>query len=158
MRQRAETVRNLTGDNRFDSLATRLAQYRGTRDDIEGVISLATNKPPRDWVDRDVDNVSVELAAMAQKFLQAEVFVRLKGRTGGRIAVGVYISDPRYPEPQTREVELDVQDQEAAKALSLRLGALLDAEGVSREVSLAALANLGLTLSDIGPILPEVTE
>lgn len=159
LRRRAETVRNLTGDYRLDALATRLAQYRGDRADIEGLASLAANKPPRDWVDRDVDNASVELAALAQKFLKAELFVRLKGRTGGRVAIGVYISDPRYPEPQTQEVELTVADHEVAETLSRRLGALLEAEGASRDVALAALANLGLALHGAKPsAFPEAAE
>lgn len=159
LQRRAEAVRNLTGDLRLDALATRLARYRGERADIEGLAGLAANKPPRDWVDRDVDNASVELAALAQKFLKAELFVRLKGRTGGRVAIGVYISDPRYPEPQTQEVELTVADQEVAETLSLRLGALLDAEGASRDVALAALATLGLALHGAKPTLfPEAAE
>jgi hypothetical protein len=158
LRSRAETVRNLTGNYRLDALATRLAQYRGSRDDIEGLASLAANKPPRDWVDRDVDNARVEIAALAQQFMKAELYVRLKGRTGGRIALGIYISDPRYPEPQAQEIELAADDREAAEALSHRLSALLDAEGVSRDVALAALAKLGLSLSGSKPAIIEAAE
>lgn len=158
IRRRAEKVRNLTGNYRLDAMATRLTQYSGTIEDIEGLASLAANKPPRDWVDRDVDNARVELAALAQQFLKAELFVRLKGRTGGGVALGIYISDPRYPEPQAREVELTEGDREAAELLSARISALLKAEKASRDLALAALANVGLSLDGSEPALPEAAE
>lgn len=148
---RAESVRNLTGNYRLDALATRLAQYRGSREDIEGLASLAANKPPRDWVDRDVDNARVGLAALAQQFLKAELFVRLKGRRDGRVALGIYISDPRYPEPQAQEVELTATDRDAADGLRRRIAGLLESEGASRDVALAALAYVGLSLQGLEP-------
>lgn len=151
LHRRAESVRDLTGNYRLDALATRLAQYDGSTDDIEGIASLAANKPPRDWVDRDVDNARVELAALAQQFLKAELYLRLKGREGGRVAFGIYISDPRYPQPHAQEVELSAGDRQTAENLASRMSALLREQHASRDIALAALASLGLSLS--GPTL-----
>src|SRR3546814_11848310 len=69
------------------------------------------NKPAKDWVDRDVDAARVELAALAQQFLRAEGFARLKDRPDGRVAMAVYISDPNYPEPTACEVAVSSGDQ-----------------------------------------------
>lgn len=149
LRRRAENVRNLTGNYRLDALATRLTQFTGRSDDMEGLGSLAANKPPRDWVDRDVDNARVELAALAQQFLKAELFARLKGREDGRVALGIYISDPRYPEPQAQEIELTASDRKTAEGLASRMGALLREQGATRDISLAALASLGLSLNRV---------
>ena len=77
---RAETVRGLTGNYRLDAFATRLATFNGKIDEIEGIASLAASKPPRDWVDRDIDQATVEIAALAQAFVKAESLAHVKGR------------------------------------------------------------------------------
>ncbi|NJC41045.1 hypothetical protein GGQ87_001303 [Brevundimonas alba] len=147
LRRRALDVKGLTGNFRLDALATRLSTFEGDIADMEGFAVLAANKPTRDWVDRDLDAASVELAALADQFLKAEIFQRLKGREGGRVAMAVYISDPDYPEPQSHEIQVSAAERETADALALRINDLLRAEGVSPDVALAAVASLGLILS-----------
>lgn len=146
LQRRSINVQGLTGNFRLDALATRLSTYTGRLDELEGLASLAANRPPRDWVDRDIDAARVELAALAQQFLKAEGFGHLKGRADGRIGVAVYISDPAYPEPQTHEIDLSSSDRLIADALSARLHALMVAEGATRDIAIAAIANLGLAL------------
>lgn len=147
LRRRAASVKGVTGNFRLDALATRLSTYEGTLEELEGISSLAANKPPRDWVDRDIDAASVELAALAQQFLKAEIFQRLKGREGGRVAMAVYISDPDHPEPKAREITVSAAERAEAGVLAQRLRALVEANGASPEVALAALADLGWALS-----------
>ena len=146
LQRRALNVLGLTGNFRLDALATRLSTYTGRIEELEGLASLAANRPPRDWVDRDIDAARIELAALAQQFLKAEGFGHLKGRTDGRIGVAVYISDPAYPEPQTHEIDLSPPDRLIADALSARLQAIMTAEGATRDIAIAAIANLGLAL------------
>lgn len=146
LRRRSVNVQGLAGNFRLDALATRLATYTGRIEEVEGLASLAANRPPRDWVDRDVDAARVELAALAQQFLKAEALGHLKGRADGRVGVAVYISDPSYPEPQVQEIDLSSADREIAQALAVRLRAMMASEGVSREVAIAAVASLGLGL------------
>lgn len=157
LQHRAKNVQGLAGNFRLDALATRLLGFTGSVEDIEGIASLAANKPPRDWVDRDVDAARVELAVLAQQFLKAEGFGRLKDRVDGRVAFAVYISDPRYPEPQSREIELTPEERRIAEALAGRMGALLESQGATYDIAIAALASLGLSLGqpaapDIAPI------
>lgn len=146
LRRRSINVKGLAGNFRLDALATRLSTYAGQLEEIEGLASLAANRPSRDWVDRDVDAARVELAALAQQFLKAEALGHLKGRTDGRVGLAVYISDPAYPEPQIQEIDLSSTDQDIADALASRLRALMVSEKVSHDVALAALARLGLGL------------
>lgn len=146
LRRRSLNVQGLAGNFRLDALATRLATYTGRIEEVEGLASLAANRPPRDWVDRDVDAARVELAALAQQFLKAEALGHLKGRADGRVGLAVYISDPAFPEPQVREIDLCSSDREIANALAARLRAVMTSEGVSREVAIAAVASLGLGL------------
>jgi hypothetical protein len=146
LRRRATNVQGLTGNFRLDALATRLSSYMGRIEEVEGLASLAANRPPRDWVDRDVDAARVELAALAQQFLKAEGFGHLKNRADGRVGMAVYISDPAYPEPQAHEIDLSAGDRVIADALADRLLGLMRAEGTTREIAIAAIAHLGLVL------------
>lgn len=147
LRRRSQNVRGLTGNFRLDALATRLSTFSGSLEEIEGIASLAANKPPRDWVDRNVLEARIELAALAQQFLKAESFARVDKRPDGRVAVAVYISDPDLPEPQAQEIELSASDRAIADALALELAALLDGRGASHEVAVATVASLGLRLA-----------
>lgn len=147
LHRRAANVPGLTGNYRLDALATRLSTFGGDLEEIEGIASLAANKPSRDWVDRDVDAARIELAALSQQFLRAEGFGHLKGRTDERVTMVVYVSDPSYPEPITSEIELDPAERQGADALCLKLAALLKNEGVASNVALGAVAKLGLSLN-----------
>jgi hypothetical protein len=147
LHRRAANVRGLSGNFRLDALATRLSTFEGSLEEIEGIASLAANKPSRDWVDRDVDAAKIELAALAQQFLRAEGFGHLKGRTDGRVTMVVYMSDPSYPEPVTSEIQLDPAERQKAEELYLKLAALVGREGAADNVALGALAKLGLSLN-----------
>lgn len=147
LQRRAGAVKGLTGNFRLDALATRLAAFDGTIEDVEGIASLAANKPPRDWVDRDVDAARIELAALAQQFLRAEGFGHLKGRADGRVTMVVYLSDPDFPAPAAPEIELDPAERRQADLLALKLAKILGQEGAATNVALGALAKLGLQLS-----------
>lgn len=146
LHRRAATVRGLSGNFRLDALATRLMTYEGAIEEIEGLGSLAANKPSRDWVDRDVDAARIELAALAQQFLRAEGFGHLKGRADGRVTMVVYMSDPSYPAPATPEIELDPAEDLQATKLANKIAAIVEKEGAAQNIALGALAKLGLSL------------
>lgn len=155
LKRRAKNVRGLTGNFRLDALATRLTSFDGRLEEIEGLASLAANRPCRDWVDRDVDAARIELAALAQQFLKAEGLGHLKGRGDGRLTLVVYMSDPDYPEPVASEVELDAIERKAAEELSAQLAALITKAGAADNVALGALAKLGLSFAPRAPLANE---
>lgn len=147
LQRRAASVRGLSGNFRLDALATRLTTFEGDLEEIEGLGSLAANKPSRDWVDRDVDAARIELSALAQQFLRAEGFGHLKGRADGRVTMVVYMSDPMYPAPAASEIDLDENENRQADELARRLAAMVIKEGVPNNIALGALAKLGLSLT-----------
>jgi hypothetical protein len=147
LRRRAAAIVGVSGNFRLDALATRLKSYEGKEDEIEGIASLAANKPSRDWVDRDVDAARVELAALAQQFRRVEGLCHLKGRSDGRTTFTVFISDPDYPEPAAPEIELDADERRHADELARKLAELIGRDGASHQIALGALAKLGLSLS-----------
>lgn len=153
---RAEAVKGLTGNYRLDAFATRLATYAGEEEEIEGLASLAANKPPRDWVDRDIDHARVEIAALAQEFVRSEAFAHVKGREDGRVKMAIFISDPNRPSPVKPDFDIGAAEQRRARQLADQLEQLVGDAKVDRNVALAALAELGarLTQADLQTVLP----
>ncbi len=150
---RAETVRGLTGNYRLDAFATRLTSYTGTEEEIEGIASLAANKPPRDWVDRDIDQARIEIAALAQEFARAEGFAHVKGRGDTRHAISVIFGDPTRPSPVTSEFDIAVNQQSEVDQLVTAFAAVVAKTNPSRDIILAALVELGSQFTEHLPVV-----
>lgn len=148
LRARCQTVSGLSGNLRLDALATHLISFTGDVSEIEGIASLAANKPPRDWVDRDIDAAKIELAALAQQFLQAEGFAHLKGRGDRRTSMAIYISDPNFPAPASPSVELSDEERQTAEALAREIEDYLKLSKASPTVAFGAIARLGFTIAN----------
>lgn len=147
LQQRAKLVFNLTGDFRLDAFASRLTEYDGSIEAIEGVASLAANKPPRDWVDRDLDVARLEIAQLAQKFNQAEVFARVKGRDDYQHAVGFVVGMPGAPKPIVEQFAISGDESSAVSDVADQVRSVLTTAGVSERIALAALARVGSELA-----------
>ena len=145
MRDRAENIRQLAGDFRLDAFVGRLARFDGTDESFEGIASLAANKPPRFWVDPDLDHAAIELADLAQKFLRAETYARVKGRPDKRQAMAVVIGIDGRPAPLVEEFDVADADRAAINDLIKRVAdALAEADTSRRSIILAALAELSM--------------
>lgn len=143
LRDRAANIKELAGDFRLDAFVGRLAQFEEANSDIEGIASLAANKPPRDWVDPDVDRAAIEIADMAQKFIRAETFARIKGRPQKREAMAVVVGLHGRPSPILEEFAIGDADRAAVNELVGRVNAALEEADTSRRnIILAALAEL----------------
>jgi hypothetical protein len=143
LRERAENIRQLAGDFRLDAFAGRLAQFDGSEESFEGIASLAANKPPRDWVDPDLDRATVELAELAQKFLRAETYARVKGRPDKRHAMAVVVGIDGRPTPVLEEFQVVETDRAEIDVLIAQVRDVLEKSQLKqRNVILAALAEL----------------
>jgi hypothetical protein len=143
LRERAENIRQLAGDFHLEAFVGRLSQFDGTDTAFEGIASLAASKPPRDWVDPDLDRAAIDLADMAQKFLRAETFARVKGRREKRHAMAIVLGMDGRPAPLLEEFDIADADRDAVNNLIERVAAALDhADTSRRSIILAALAEL----------------
>ena len=151
LRARSANIRDLGGDHRLEAFVVRLAQFEGREEDVEGLAGMAVNKPPRDWVDADIDRASVELAALAQRFIRAEAFARVKGRKDKRHAMAVVVGMGGQPKLVHDEFEITERDQSEVRSLIDRVdGTLRDNGQERRNVILAALAELSARYLDSG--------
>jgi hypothetical protein len=150
LRARAEVLTNVTGDLRQDAFATRLVNHDGSKASIEGILSLAANKPPRDWNDRDIDHALLDIAQAALRFRQAEAFASVKGRKPTTEAFAVVIGAGAQTKTVSRSFSIPDRHREAVESMADKLATTLRAGGHSTEILLAALAKAGMrvTLED----------
>ncbi|WP_422384238.1 ATP-binding protein [Roseibium album] len=147
LRSRAENIKQLSGDFQLDAFIGRISTFQGLQSDVEGLLSLAANKPLRDWVDPDLDRASVELADLAQRFLRAETFARVKGRADKRHAMAVVVGINGHPTPLVSEFHISDEHKNAVDKLVVDIQKTLSsAKGLKREVLLAALAETSAAL------------
>lgn len=143
LRARAENIRELGGDHRLEAFIVRLSRFEGSDDDIEGLSSLAVNKPPQAWVDPDIDRATLETAAMAQRFLRAEAFARVKGRADKRHSMAVVVGLEGAQSTLHDEFAVADLDRPQIESLASRLeGVLRGTKELRREVVLAALVEV----------------
>jgi len=143
LRCRAENIHQLTGEFRLDAFIVRLKGFNGNEEDIEGIASLASSKPPRDWVDADLDRASIEIADMAQRFIRAEAYARIKGRSDKRQAMAVVVGMNGRPTPVAGEFTVKDTDRSAIVNVITQIEyALVKSNQHGRNIILAALAEL----------------
>ncbi len=143
LRERAENIKQLAGDFRLDAFVGRLSRFDGSNENFEGIASLAANKPSRDWIDPDLDRAVIELADMAQRFLRAETFARVKGRPDKRQAMAVVIGIDGRPTPLLEEFDIADSDRAAVNDLTEYVATAVEKAGADRRnIVLAALAEL----------------
>ncbi len=143
LRARAENIKQVGGDFRLDAFIGHLSRFNGLETDVESIAGLAVNKPPRDWIDLDLDKAAVELTDLAQQFIRLESFARVKGRTNLRHAMAVVVGIDGQPTPFLQEFDIAENDRESiSKLVSEVEQTLLESDSKQRNIILAALAEL----------------
>ena len=143
LHERAENIRQISGDFYLEAFVGRLTQIDDRDVTFEGIASLVAKKSPRDWVDPDRDSARIDIADLSQKFLRAETFARVKGRTAKRQAMAVFIGRDDSATTILEEFDISDADRIAVDDLVEHLNSALEgADGGRRNVVLAALAEL----------------
>ena len=148
LRDRAESVTRATGDLRLEGFAARLKKRDGSLASIEGILSLAANKPPRDWTDLDIDSALVAVTELALSFRRAEALVTVQGRAPGREAFSIVIGAGASTKVVTKVFEVAGRDKKAVEGAADDVLQLLNNSGLKSDLLLAALARAGSVLAD----------
>jgi hypothetical protein len=141
LRHRGSTVTGISGDFRLDAFSLRLANYQGTLDDVESLVSLAVNKPVRDWTDRDIELAFVQLGTWAFEFRKVETFAPLRDRPATRRAFAVVFGLGDGNATTSRSFDIASSDIHTVKRLADEIRSKSD--GIVLDVFLAALAEAG---------------
>lgn len=140
LRNRATTVKGITGDLRLDAFAGRLELIDDTNTIIEGLISLAVSKPSAQWGDRDIDAAIGALAGWAVDFRKVEAMAPLRNRPSTRRVLGVVFGASHGIDVSGY---VDIADKDTPAVDRLVKAFLADTVGEKTEVILAALAEVG---------------
>jgi hypothetical protein len=140
LRLRAKTVKGMTGDFKLDAFATRIDSFDDSDETIEALISLAVDKPPALWVDRDIDAAMSRLASWGVDFRRAETMAPLRGRPSTRRVIGVVFGASHG---QDVAGSVDISDSDTPSIDRLVKQFLATSQGERREIILAALAEAG---------------
>jgi hypothetical protein len=147
LRIRARSVSGISGDFRLDAFATRLANFDGSQASLEGIISLAAETPPRDWVDRHIDAAYLELAKFSQRFRETEAFVSVQGREPHSEAIAVVIGTGSNSKMISRSFSISDRHREIVEAQANNIVSSLTVQGLKTDVLLAILAKAGMKLA-----------
>lgn len=149
LRGRATAVSGISGDLRLDAFATRLANFDGSRTSLEGILSLAAEKPPRDWVDRHIDAAILELTKFARRFRETEAFVAVQGRQAHTEAIALVIGTGSDTKTISRSFAISDRYRQMVEAKADEVALMLKNQGAGTEVLLAILAKAGIKLVSI---------
>lgn len=155
LKSRAEAVAGVTGDLRQDAFSARLAKHDGSKESVEGILSLAVNKPTRDWTDRDVDAAMLEITRVALRFRQTEAFVAVRGRKPTSEAFAVVIGTGAQTRTVSREFAVSDRHRVAVEKMTEELVARMKGAGLGVDALLAVLARTGLRLTADDDASPE---
>lgn len=147
LRERARSVVGVSGELRLDAFATRLANFDGTQTKLEGILSLATEKPPREWVDRHIDTAILELAKFARHFREAEAFVTVQGREAHSEAIAVVIGAGANTKTISHSFAIPDRHRKTVETKANEVALMLEGQGLGRDVMLAILAKAGMKLA-----------
>jgi hypothetical protein len=148
LRDRAETVHGISGDLVLDAFALRVGSLDDGAGDLEGLISLVTNRPPREWTDRDIDIATIELARLAMRFRQVELLASVKGRKSSRESVAVAVALPNGESARLRAVDLSKEERKSVQLMAAELKTFLLERSTDTDLCIAAMAEAAFTLVD----------
>lgn len=140
LRQRAATVKGITGDLRVDAFASRIEVMDEGDSAIEGLIGFGASKPTAQWVDRDIDVAMGALATLAVDFRRAEAMAPLRDRPSTRRVLGVVFGAAQGKDASGY---VDIADKDKPAVQRLVEMFLARSSDDRPEVVLAALAEAG---------------
>ena len=151
MKRRAAVVEGVSGDFRLNAFAARLAEYDGSVAGMEGILSLAANKPPRLWSDSDIDSAILELSSWATRFRQVEALAAVKGRAPTREVYAVVFGSGSNARTVMHSFDVPDRDKSLVEDMASDIVRSLLAKGGSdRNILLAALVKAGLAVAGDG--------
>jgi hypothetical protein len=149
LRERAKSVSGISGDYQIDGFTTRLATYDGSRVSLEGVLSMAAERPPRDWVDRHIDAAVLELAKLARRFRESEAFAAVQGRKAHSEAIAIVIGAGSNTKTVSRSFSISERQRKTVEAKADELASMLEGHRLGNDILLAILAKVGMKLAAI---------
>jgi hypothetical protein len=141
LRARAKNIKGVSGDYRIEGFAARISTFSSSFSDIIGIISLANNKPQKEWIDLDLEKAKKEILYLCNQFKKTELYVKVKNRPATRQGIALIVGIGAKTETVVSEFDILVEKQQEVnnlkESLKKRIGVQHD-----NSITLAALAEL----------------
>jgi hypothetical protein len=144
LKNRALSVKGITGNFQLESFATRLEEFDGSIEKIESLISNAISKPSHGWVDRDLDDAIIQLGHLSMEFRKAEAVVGLRGRESSRRVFNLILSSGQGND-LSETIEVSKNDQATIDKVIDQLLPVL--KKMDSRLVFATLADIGIKFS-----------
>lgn len=144
IRHRSKTVIGISGDFRLDAFAGRLATLSRDPEAIDSLLSMAVNKPPKEWSDQDIDAALIQLAQLGLKFRQVEAVSAVQHRHPTRNAIAVVFGTGGQGKTVSESFDVSASEDQRIRRLSDAI--MKQFKDEKREIVLAALAQAGTRL------------
>jgi hypothetical protein len=146
LRERADPISKFGADLRLQGFAARLMKRNESLESIEGILSLAANKPPRDWTDLDIESALLAVSDLALAFRKAEALINVQGLGLGREAISVVIGTGGTSTVITKTFELARRDKKVVDQAVNEVLARLESLGLKGDLLFATLAKASSAL------------
>ena len=144
LRNRAASVKGITGNFQLESFATRLEGFEDSDAAVESLISNAISKPSHSWVDRDLDAAIIQIGSLAMDFRKAESLAGLRGRNSARKVFNLVLSAGQGND-LSRTIEVSKADQSKIDATVTQILPIL--EKIDPRLIFATLADIGIKVA-----------
>ena len=143
LRERAKNIKGVSGNFKIDAFAARISTFNSSLADIAGIVSLANNKPPHDWIDLDIENAKKEILNLCTEFKKAELYTKVKNRPASRQAVAFIAGIGNNAEVIEGEFDLLTDMQSDVSDLKDKIKSVVKST-TNKNVLLAALTEISI--------------
>ena len=145
---RAESIKGLSSDLKFEAFAMRVGELESGQGSLEAVAGTLQPKPMHDWSDRNREGALSEVARLGRRFRQAEAVAMMRDRKSNTEAIALIVGvDPKQP-PILQSFELSESEKKTASKLADLIIRDLGKREYGHELTLAALARAVAALTD----------
>ncbi len=139
LNQRAEAIKGISGDFGVDAFVARLSVFKDDIESLEGLLSTAISKNPKDWVDRDQEAAINSLGRICNSFRSIESLSSLRGKNATRKSFAFVYADPKDA-AISKNFDISEDRLPELKKISLMLLNDLKKQGLSNDEILATFA------------------
>lgn len=140
LNQRAEAIKGISGDFGVDAFVARLSVFKDDIESLEGLLSTAISKNPKDWVDRDQEAAINSLGRICSSFRSIESLSGLRGKSATRKSFAFVYADPKNA-VISQNFDISEDKLPELKKISLNLLNDLKNQGLSKDEILATFAH-----------------
>jgi hypothetical protein len=117
LRNRARSIKRLSGDNRMEMFITNVEQLSLDVSSFQRLGSILVTKPAKLWIDNDIDKFFVEATNTSRNFVNLETMAHIKGKKANSFAFALISHQQNGASAKIQTETLSERDLEAARGL-----------------------------------------